>query len=40
MTTPSKDGAEFLVNTTTRNSQWEPTVTGLADGRFVVAWSD
>ncbi|MCB1502530.1 MAG: hypothetical protein KDK07_22590 [Bauldia sp.] len=34
----SKSGSEFLVNTTTAKSQYEPTITGLADGRFVVAW--
>ncbi len=33
-------GAEFLVNTTTANGQIDPTVTTLADGRFVVAWED
>ena len=36
----STSGAEFLVNTTTANSQLEPTITGLADGRFVVSWFD
>ncbi len=36
----STSGAEFLVNTTTANSQSEPTITGLADGRFVVSWFD
>ncbi len=36
----SKSGAEFLVNTTTTNGQSEPTITALADGRFVVAWTD
>ena len=36
----SQSGAEFLVNTTTLNIQLEPTITALADGRFVVAWSD
>ena len=33
-------GAEFLINNTTANSQSEPTITGLPDGRFVVAWTD
>jgi len=33
-------GSEFLVNTTTTNSQAEPTITALPDGRFVVAWRD
>jgi Ca2+-binding RTX toxin-like protein len=36
----SKSGAQFLVNTTTFSGQWEPAVTTLADGRFVVAWTD
>jgi hypothetical protein len=36
----SKSGAEFLVNTTTTGIQDEPTITALADGRFVVAWTD
>ncbi|MGH6770050.1 MAG: beta strand repeat-containing protein [Xanthobacteraceae bacterium] len=36
----SKSGAELLVNTTTTNSQEQPTITALADGRFVVAWAD
>ncbi|WP_432472983.1 VCBS domain-containing protein [Amphritea sp. HPY] len=31
-------GEEFLVNTHTQNSQVTPTVTGLADGGFVVTW--
>jgi Ca2+-binding RTX toxin-like protein/starvation-inducible outer membrane lipoprotein len=35
-----KDGAEFLINSTTRDSQYEPTITALVDGRFVVAWTD
>jgi Ca2+-binding RTX toxin-like protein len=36
----SKSGAEFLVNSTTAGSQFEPTITALADGRFVAAWTD
>ncbi|MCT0198877.1 hypothetical protein KQ313_04175, partial [Synechococcus sp. CS-1325] len=36
----SKAGAEFLVNTTTVNSQREPSTTALADGRFVITWTD
>jgi Ca2+-binding RTX toxin-like protein len=36
----SKIGAEFLVNTTFYNWQWQPTITALADGRFVIAWTD
>ncbi len=34
------NGAEFVVNTITTSLQREPSVTGLADGRFVVSWSD
>jgi Ca2+-binding RTX toxin-like protein len=40
MPTPFKSGREFLVNTTTGSFQFEPTITALADGRFVVAWAD
>ena len=36
----SHNGAEFVVNTTTSFDQIDPTVTALADGRFVVAWKD
>jgi Ca2+-binding RTX toxin-like protein len=35
-----KSGGEFLVNTFTANDQIESSVTALADGRFVVTWSD
>ena len=31
-------GTEFLVNTETLGEQWEPSVTGLANGKFVVTW--
>jgi Ca2+-binding RTX toxin-like protein len=31
---------DFLVNTTTRYGQFDSSVTTLADGRFVVTWSD
>lgn len=34
----NKVGAEFQVNTKIHDSQQQPTVTGLADGGFVVAW--
>lgn len=34
------NGAEFLVNTITQGAQFTPVVTGLAGGRFVVAWRD
>ncbi|MBL8675542.1 MAG: hypothetical protein JNL07_11680, partial [Rhodospirillales bacterium] len=33
-------GGEFLVNTTTADAQYQPTVTALADGGFVVSWED
>ena len=36
----TKSGGEFLVNTTTPGVQFDPSITGLTDGRFVVAWSD
>jgi hypothetical protein len=36
----TKAGGEFLVNTTTIGDQQFSSVTGLADGRFVVTWSD
>jgi hypothetical protein len=35
-----KSGAEFLVNTTTSGTQTESAVSALADGRFIVTWSD
>jgi RTX calcium-binding nonapeptide repeat (4 copies) len=40
MSTPTKFGTEFLVNTTTTSGQFNPSITALADGRFVVAWTD
>ncbi|MEO0379350.1 MAG: hypothetical protein AAF252_03720, partial [Pseudomonadota bacterium] len=33
-------GGEFLINTTTTNSQSDPAVAGLQGGRFVVVWED
>jgi hypothetical protein len=36
----TKSGSEFLVNTTTTNSQSEPVITALANGRFIVAFAD
>jgi Ca2+-binding RTX toxin-like protein len=33
-------GGEFLVNTQTSSDQYYPTITGLADGGFVVTWFD
>ncbi len=40
MSTPRKFGHEFLVNTTTTDEQDTPTITGLADGGFVISWMD
>lgn len=36
----SKSGGEFLVNTQTESDQSNPTITSLANGGFVVSWSD
>ncbi len=33
-------GSEFLVNTVTQGYQSAPTITGLSNGGFVVAWQD
>jgi Ca2+-binding RTX toxin-like protein len=33
-------GEQILVNTTLANAQYRPAVAALADGRFVVAWTD
>ncbi len=33
-------GSEFLVNTTTTGSQASPSVAGLSNGGFVIAWHD
>ncbi|MCB1746540.1 MAG: hypothetical protein KDK06_05150, partial [Gammaproteobacteria bacterium] len=33
-------GPEFLVNTNTTNDQYQPAVTGLTGGGFVVTWTD
>lgn len=38
--TGGKVGAELLVNTATLNWQQDPRVTTLADGNFVVTWTD
>jgi len=35
----AKIGGEFLVNTTTTNSQYQPSVAALASGGFVVTWT-
>ena len=34
----SAAGDDFVVNSTTAHSQYSPSVTALADGRFVVTW--
>ena len=31
-------GNEFLINSYTSNNQYDPSVTALADGGFVVTW--
>ena len=36
--TGAKIGGEFLVNTTTADNQFCPTITGLTNGGFVVTW--
>jgi VCBS repeat-containing protein len=36
----TKFGGEFLVNTTTLDSQFEPSVAAFSDGRFVTTWTD
>ncbi len=38
--TGAKVANEFLINTITSNFQYEPSVTGLSGGGFVVTWSD
>lgn len=40
MATPVRFGREFLINTNTRLDQDESAITGLADGRFIVTWTD
>ena len=34
-----KVGPEFQVNTTTENSQWDPKITTLSGGGFVIIWA-
>jgi Ca2+-binding RTX toxin-like protein len=34
----SPAGSDFLVNSTAANDQYNPTITALADGRFVATW--
>jgi Ca2+-binding RTX toxin-like protein len=38
MPTPVLQGFEFAVNTISENSQYQPDVTQLADGRFLAVW--
>ena len=33
-------GSEILVNTATANSQYNPQITALSNGGFVVTWQD
>src|SRR5262245_35296025 len=33
-------GSEFLVNTPTAYDQWEPAITSLSNGGFVITWTD
>src|SRR5215468_3225408 len=40
MTEPVKWGPEFVVNATTANDQLDSSITVLADGRFVVIWTN
>lgn len=40
MATPVPFGTELLVNTITLSAQQECSITALADGRFVVCWTD
>lgn len=40
MATAKKFGSEFLVNSTTADHQYQPSIAALADGRFVVSWAD
>jgi hypothetical protein len=36
----TRDGPQFLINTTTFADQLDPAVTALSDGRYVVSWTD
>lgn len=36
----SRDGVEFLVNSSTAGNQWQASAATLVDGRVVVAWTD
>jgi hypothetical protein len=39
MATPTKWGDQFLMNSVTGADQWDPSITGLANGRFVAVWT-
>ncbi len=34
----TRNGPEFIVNTTTFDDQQDPQVSGISDGRWVVVW--
>jgi hypothetical protein len=36
----TESAAEFVANSTTANSQYQPVILALDDGRFVVTWTD
>jgi Ca2+-binding RTX toxin-like protein len=36
----SRSGAEIVANTTTANGQYDPSISALDDGGFVVTWTD
>jgi Cadherin-like domain/Bacterial cadherin-like domain/RTX calcium-binding nonapeptide repeat (4 copies) len=36
----AKVGGEFLINTSTFNDQYQPAITALSSGGFVVSWTD
>lgn len=40
MATPTRSGPEFLVNATVNADQYGPAITGLANGRFVITYTD
>ena len=40
LTTPQRSGSDFRVNTDVTGSQYQPSVTSLNDGGFVIAWRD
>jgi hypothetical protein len=36
----TKSGSEFQINANVSGTQFDPIITALADGRFVVSWTD